>query len=128
MMQSPMTHQPEPDRSREDAMTDTSTPEASPPEAAHAPLEMRRLYTVKQAARIMQLAERSVRDIPGWDLPRCYVGRGRGSLRFWGCDLFCYINGLPMIDHAAHVERLKEHLTRTGPAPVALLGGKKRVL
>jgi hypothetical protein len=99
-------------------------------QAVRGGIEPWRLYTARQAAELLGLDYyKSVYEIPEADLPRCWIGPNRGSLRFMGADLLCYAKGLPAVDFARLVDAFRDSLRRPSnvqPLPTEK-GGKRRV-
>jgi len=93
-------------------------------------LDWHRLYTAEEVAALLGLSrKRTVYDIPEHDLPRRWVGPQRGSLRFYGLDILCYIHQLPPVDMGEVIDALRSQISRpAGVRPMPSKGGEVRVL
>lgn len=98
----------------------------------HASIQPWRCYTAHEAAAWLGLPDprtssKAIYHIPETDLPRRYVGEQRGSIRFLGIDIICYILGVPPMDLSAEVEKVRSAL-RPAAKPKPLHTTRSRVL
>lgn len=85
-------------------------------------------YTVKQVADLFEMPTSTVYKIPENELPRRYVGPRRGSLRFLGADLMCYLAGEDPVDFSSLVDELRRQVRQETAIKPGSSDGRRRIL
>lgn len=86
-----------------------------------------KLYTVREAALVMGISEKQVRDIPPEELPRRHVGQAGTGVRFLGLFLIAYLIGANCSElRRSLVESARSAYVRRAATPMQR-GGKTRI-